>query len=357
MVISTNPKPDLKDFVSLLKNTTDALNTDVSTKEEYFISKAGNKLEGIVCEAMRHIAKGSQFEGTIELISGQRFPDIVANRFYGVEVKSTTQNHWKTTGNSVLESTRVADVERIYMFFGKLAKPVEFRYRPYEECLADIVVTHSPRYLINMNLNDGETIFDKLSLPYDTLRTMENPIRPIVDYYKAQLKDGEELWWMDSGKVSEEAASNIAIRLWNNISAEERNSIAIGAMACFPELFGKHKNKYKRLAVWLVSKYGIVSPSLRDSFTAGGQFNFDFKGVPYKNVPKVFEHLINSAEDVFIYLLNQSNFELSHYWWNARVNDKNKIMTWIELVSEHSKTNKFDPTFILLEKLKGMGLY
>jgi hypothetical protein len=49
-----------------------------------------------------------------------------------------------------LETTRVEDVDRIYMMFGKLNKPVEVRFRPYECCLYEVAVTHSPRYLIDM---------------------------------------------------------------------------------------------------------------------------------------------------------------------------------------------------------------
>jgi hypothetical protein len=37
--------------------------------------------------------------------------------------KTTTKNHWKTTGNSVLEGTRIDSVERIFMLFAKLASP------------------------------------------------------------------------------------------------------------------------------------------------------------------------------------------------------------------------------------------
>ena len=82
---------------------------------------------------MSELAVGTPFEDSIELIGGQKFPDIIAKKFYGIEVKTTTQNHWKTTGNSVLESTRVDNVERIFMLFAKLASPIEFRCRPYEE--------------------------------------------------------------------------------------------------------------------------------------------------------------------------------------------------------------------------------
>jgi hypothetical protein len=154
-------------------------------------------LENVVAEVMTEKAKGTPFENSIELISGQKFPDIIANKFYGVEVKTTKQNHWTTTGNSVLESTRVDGIERIYMLFGKMINPIEFKCRPYEDCLSDVVVTHSPRYLINMDLQAGQTIFDKLDIPYNTLRNFPNPIKPITDYYRQFLKPGEEVWWLD----------------------------------------------------------------------------------------------------------------------------------------------------------------
>ena len=44
---------------------------------------------------MTDLAVGSQFENSIELIEAPL--DIVAKKFYGIEVETTTQNHWKTT--------------------------------------------------------------------------------------------------------------------------------------------------------------------------------------------------------------------------------------------------------------------
>ena len=46
------------------------------------------------------------------------------------------------------------------MLFGKLGgKTAEFKCRPYEDCLSDIAVTHSPRYLINMELTKEQDYF------------------------------------------------------------------------------------------------------------------------------------------------------------------------------------------------------
>ena len=84
-------------------------------------------MEDDVKSALEECAIGTPFENTIEKISGQKFPDIVAAKFYGVEVKSTKENHWTSTGSSILETTRVADVERIYMTFGKLGGKNSFQ--------------------------------------------------------------------------------------------------------------------------------------------------------------------------------------------------------------------------------------
>lgn len=342
MIIAINKKPSLGDFESLLKITTNSLNKDVVTKEDYFASRVGIKLEHDVCERMREFAKGGPFEGTIQLISGQKFPDIITNKYYGVEVKTTTQNHWKTTGNSVLESTRVDDVERIFLLFGKLAKPVEFKYRTYEDCLSEVVVTHSPRYLIDMKLNCGETIFDKISVPYDDLRQMENPISPIVEYYRTQLKEGEELWWIESGNTTDVPANSITIRLWNTLSAIEKNQIRIEALVYFPEIFGNSSKKYNRLALWLVSRHGIVPTSLRDFYTAGGRRDIVVGRVTFRKVPRIFDHIKEYSNNILSFIVVQDIVELAEKWGRKNIRENTKTQVWIDIVSEYAAQGGFN---------------
>ncbi|MFW5852100.1 MAG: hypothetical protein ACOCWB_07750, partial [Bacteroidota bacterium] len=272
-----------------------------------------------------------------ELVGGQKFPDIVAKKYYGIEVKTTTQNHWKTTGNSVLESTRIDQVERVFMLFAKLADPIEFRCRPYEEVLSEVVVTHSPRYLIDMNLEFGKTIFDKIEMPYDILRKKENPIRPIVDYYKSKLKPGEELWWMDAENTSK--ASNIVIRIWNNLSLNEKNELKNRAMIYYPELFGNSSDKFGRLAIWLVTREAVVCPNIRDLFTAGGKSDFLIGKKVYKKVPRIFLNLFENVPSIITILLETPAYELSDYW-ETNTTEKKKILDWISLVADYSKKIK-----------------
>lgn len=334
MVISVNSDSCQIEFNSLLSSTLLELNVHASNPMKKIAELQGRSLEPFVRDVMANVAIGTSFENSIELISGQKFPDIVAKKYYGVEVKTTKQNHWKTTGNSVLESTRIDDVERIYMLFAKLAAPIEFRCRPYEEVLSEVVVTHSPRYLIDMNLENGKTIFDKIKMPYDVLRLKENPIKPIVDYYKTKLKPGEDLWWMDTDNNSK--PSNIIIKIWNNLSQKEKTELINRAMVYFPELFGNRSDKFGRLAIWLVTREAVVCPNVRDLFTAGGRKDYVIGGEVYKNVPRIFLNLFSNTPNVVEIIMQTPASELSEYW-GTKTTERSKVENWIDLVNNHAK--------------------
>lgn len=333
MVVSVNSEPHKSEFSALLNSTIIELNAQAKNTPKKIEQLRGDKLEPYLGNIMSELAVGTVFENSIEVIGGQKFPDVVAKKFYGIEVKTTTQNHWRTTGNSVLESTRVEDVERIFMLFGKLGKPIEFKCRPYEECLSEVVVTHSPRYLIDMNLEEGKTIFDKIQMPYDTLRQQKNPIKSITDYYKSKLKPGQDLWWIQDT----EQASNLVINIWNNLSSNEKQEIKNRAMIYFPEVFSNRGDKFSRLAIWMVTREAVVCPNIRDLFTAGGKDDYLIKNKTYKNIPRIFIKLFENINAVLEVLINSSSIELTEYW-NKKTSENKKIRDWIELVSINSKS-------------------
>ena len=144
MIISSNRKASLEEFSLFLNNTNLFLNELAKNNNDYFLDKNAQKLEIEVFKALVKCSKNTIFENSIELVSSKYFPDIVINKYYGVEVKSS-QKDFKTLGGSILESTRKEDIERIFLVFGKLKTPVEFKARAYEECLYDVAVTHYPR--------------------------------------------------------------------------------------------------------------------------------------------------------------------------------------------------------------------
>jgi hypothetical protein len=331
MIVSVNSDPNRSEFDLLLASTISELNIHAKNPSKKVSTLLGRNLEPFVKDVMTDLAVGTVFENSIELIGGQKFPDIIAKKYYGIEVKTTTQNHWKTTGNSVLESTRVDNVERIFMLFAKLANPIEFRCRPYEECLSEVVVTHSPRYLIDMNLPIGSTIFDKMNTTYDTLRKKDNPLSYVVDHYKSKLKVGEQLWWIDNNNMS-----NLSIKMWKNIDKEKKTEIIIKIMVYFTEIFGNNNTKFERIPAWLVAREGIVTSNIRDLFSSGGKGKIIVGSKTYENIPRIFLNLFDNLSLVIETLKQTSSIELSEYW-GIKTTENKKISDWIELVSEHSK--------------------
>lgn len=323
----------MPEFVSLMRRTDELLNHDALRRPAYYAGRGGNPLEDDVKAALDECAKGTRFENTIEKISGQKFPDIIAAKYYGVEVKSTKENHWTSTGSSILESSRISDVERIFLTFRKLGgTPIEFLSRPYEECLCGIAVTHMPRYLIDMRLKQGETIFDKIGTPYDELRLLDNPIAPVSKYYRSKLKPGESLWW--AGDAADETVS-ATIRLWSQIPIEEKKRYTVYGCVNFPEVFG---GNYDRYALWLTSQ-GVVDPHIRDQFSAGGQEPMLLSDGTIVKFPGVYRRVTHNL-GFFLKIMfqeNTSTFVENPTMDIDTVNER--LMNWADAVSRFSKVD------------------
>ena len=347
MIMSTNREANLEEFKELVNITTSKLNDDAAKRTSYYLTRNAQLLEDDVLEFLEKTAIGTKFAGTIEKISGQRFPDIVAGKYYGVEVKSSKDDNWITLGGSVNESTRVEDVERIFLVFGKLMEPIEFRSRPYEDCLSEVVVTHYPRYKINMNLKHGETIFDKMGTTYDKLRESDDPIGKVVDYYKSQLKEGESLWW--TGKVTKDEQPkemSMKIRLWKTLSPDEKTGLTVTGLALFPELTGNSSTKYENFSLWLVARYGVVSTSTRDSFSAGGQGDIKSKKVTYKNIPRVIMN-INDNKDSIKEIIENTEKSILCETWDVKEIETDRLGQWINMVSKNCKLKNNDIRLVM----------
>jgi len=330
MIISENSQPGMVAFQKLMSDTDQLLNDDAARRQDYYTKRSGKLLEQDVFNALNECAKGTAFQGTILLVSGACFPDIVAKKYYGIEVKSTEKNHWTSIGSSILESTRNQDVKRIFLTFGKLGKPVRFLSRPYEDCLSGIAVTHYPRYQIDMRLAKGETIFDKMGISYDELRLMDNPVTPVSRYYKKQLKPGESLWW---------AADDVdmpvppTIKLWNSLSAWEKEELTAQGYALFPEVLTKgNSKKYNRYALWLVTQKAIVNTNIRDGFSAGGKVLMrTADGIDVK-MPAAFGR-IQKYHELIEHVIDETETEILEDYWEECIED-NRIQQWCNLVAK-----------------------
>lgn len=337
MIISKRTEAEGAAFESLLNGGINLIRSEAEKSSKRFSGQSSSDFEEEVYSSLLISAKNTEFEGTIQLVTGHRFPDIVAKQYYGVEVKITKQDHWRSTGNSVLETTRIEGVERIYLFFGKLIAPPQFKFRKYEECLYDIAVTHSPRYLIDMELNKGNTIFDKMGTEYEVLRNIDDPIKEIVRYFRKISRKGEEPWWMGI-EDDVEATLSPTVTLWSNLPEDKQNLFRNEAMARFPEIFGRSQTKYQNFAAWLAARHGVVDSSLRDRFTAGGQQKIEINGTVYREIPKIFYYLRENAKEIIVLVSSLTEEEVRHYWNIKNYIKKDEVVDkWVQLVIFHSR--------------------
>lgn len=329
-------------FADFMHKTEDCFNQRSKQDPNLYKNVKPTELEKITEGVLKEIAPSTPFDpNEIKLISGHKFPDIVAEKYYGVEVKSTKENKWTSTGSSIVESTRIDDVDNIFMFFGKLGgNPPEFRCRPYQDCLYDIAVTHSPRYLIDMSLRHGETIFDKIGCQYDTLRNSPDAIDKVKQYYKKQAKKhGNQMpWWMNDAETE---PIGVNMRLWNDANSSEHAELRAQMLVLFPEMVN---SKYGNAAMWLAGAKGIIDPSFRDRYSAGGKVII-VDGKPDDKLPRVWKTLSDSFKNVNKYLVDATPIMPYIVEYNPDLlNAENIYEAWMNQIERFLPTQKINGT-------------
>lgn len=326
-VYNNNKQTALQEFDSLMKKTNTYMN-NIALSTDYYIGCDSKLLEKETVIAMKENCKGTSFKPEdIQLVSGQRFPDIVTAKHFGVEVKSTKENKWISTGSSIVESTRIENVDHIYMLFGKLGgKPIEFKCKPYQECLYDIAVTHSPRYLIDMETSQEKTIFSKMGVEYDEFRLSEDPINTVRTYYLKKIKEEKRTampWWIGS-----ETITSPTLRLWSKgaLCQEEQNIYKAQLLILFPTEICN--SEYNRATLWLCIRHSIINTHFRDIFTAGGQVVINGQ-----YCPAIIKRILKIAPTIKKLLFEQSllidikNNNPDLYY------AKNKYAYWVQQIS------------------------
>ena len=181
-----------------------------------------------------------------------------------------------------------------------------------------------------MMLKQGETIFDKMGIPYDTLRKMDNPVAPVSKYYTEHSRPGESLWWAQ-GEV-ESTTSSATIRLWTSLDKEEKEQLTAHGYALFPEIIGPASSKkYNRYALWLASSQGVVNTNVRDSFSAGGKISMALTNHINILMPASFARIKRYRELIRRVINEASPLTLEQYWEVGHV-ENNRVEQWCNLV-------------------------
>lgn len=282
--------------------------------------------EEIVAEYIRRTID----EKALYIKGSSRFPDIGVPPF-GVEVKFTKADKWGSTGNSILESSRWPDVNSIYVIFLKAGGIPDISIRPYEDVMTEIVVTHSPRYMIDMRATTS--IFQKMRVSYDEFRS-NDPIGKAKKYYSEIVKkSGGCVWWLDERKG--ESAPPV-LRMYGDISADEKRDLIVELMALFPELIREEASptKYDRATLFLVSRHNVLNRSLRDMFSAGGRRVIPVDGKEIE-VSRAIGKLYELAENIKTYICSAEDEILGDCWNHDVTNmgEKERIDHYKSLLS------------------------
>jgi len=231
----------------------------------------------------------------VKLHSGRKFPDIVFEETeFGVEIK-TAQKGWSCLGNSVAASTLVDGVSDIYLLFGSGEKQFEARFARYEDCVKSVEVTHSPRYVLDMDLDPSASYLKGIGHTLSEMLSMDDPIGCVVEEARRNLKPGERVWW-----ISEQHSTPLKLVTWESLDSERKSELISSAFAFFPGAVLKHpRAEYTDFVLWLIQRKAVFCSSVRDNFSAGGRVNeLEVGGLIVDEAPKVLGMLRSHLNEI-----------------------------------------------------------
>lgn len=253
--------------------------------------------------------------------SAQKFPDFVLEDLsdgekIGVEVKKTDAAKWEVIGGSIYESLK-NDIEDTYVLMAKLGgdKP-EVRLRKYEECIDDLKVTHSPRFYLNLDLEEGEDYLtrndakDLLELSGDELN---RKIRKL-------LRTQKSTWWSEGKTVA-----------FSDLPQEEKGIHLNEGIALFPEVF---RGDYRKFTPWLVYSCFVWCGNVRDIFSAGGNKYVEDMHI---YVSAIMYRALQNAENIRQRIVEMTEDEQIKFWGVSAEDISERIDKWLQLFEDNLK--------------------
>lgn len=263
----------------------------------------------------------------------QAFPDIAMGE-YGVEVKFTTADTWRSIANSVLETQRVDGVKYIYVVFGKMGGTPEVRWGEYEQSVVHVRTSHVPRFEVEIVRDKSEareSLFEQMGIRYDDFRKLDmHEKMKYVRAYARKIHPDGRLWWIED-KESEHTLP-IQARLYTNLTSEEKTHLRAEAALVCPAIVksGRDHKKYDDVVLYLLTYHGVLCHQARDLFSAGSVANpkNDDAGSRYiERALKLIEGEMQKAA------LEMDDAIFVEYWGES-VPPQKRIARWLEKADE-----------------------
>jgi hypothetical protein len=230
--------------------------------------KNAKQFESRVREAVRDTIPDPAIEIDFEP-HPQAFPDIAVGE-YGVEVKFTVNDEWRTVANSVLETNRIESVKFVYIMFGKMGGEPDVQWGEYEKSVMHVRTSHVPRF--EVQIGAPKSLFEIMGISYDEFRELEmhDKMRHIRDYARKRLKEGERLWWLEDAP-GEDHSLPIEVRLFTELQDEDKVRLRAEAILLCPQIVkpSRAPHKYDDVALYMLTYHGVLCHQTRDMFSAG----------------------------------------------------------------------------------------
>lgn len=303
------------DIETILHKIKDKIESMDPIDPKYLVSN-GNKngfeeLVPLVAEEIKNeINNPMIFDYKVHL--GHHFPDMdltVENNTFGLELKSRKNGSWNTNGNSIFESISDYDYEEIYLLFGTKQSDrnrLLVRFKEYWKVTSSISVTHSPRFIINMD--SEESVFSNAKEYYDLKNsTQEEKINFIQNYLRNHTEGAR--WYIQS-----DSSNTITPIPISSLDCERKNQLLAEILILFPhDILKQPQATYSRSHEYLISQYFYYSSSFRDHFSASGKCY-----ILENRLPRIIQKFVSLSEDIRDLLNSASNeFKKQAYiLWN-----------------------------------------
>lgn len=299
------------------KLTAEAQNEPFSTSIQF-----ENRVREVAQEVMKDSKVAIDFDP-----HPQAFPDIAIGEF-GIEVKFTTNDTWRSVANSVLETNRIHEVKKIYLVFGKMGGAPEVKWGEYDKSVMHVRTSHVPRF--EVELFAEHSLFEKMGISYDEFRQlpMDEKMLHIRAYARSRLKPGERMWWLEDTPDEPGHTLPIQARLYTKLPVEEKTKLRAEAVLLCPKIVesGRSRDKYDDAVLYLLTYHGVLCHQARDLFSAGSVANpnNDNEGGIY------IERALKLLEPEMMAAANRLEDAVFVEYWGESVAPEERIAQWLK---------------------------
>jgi hypothetical protein len=312
------------DFEQLLERLCSRLNAECAETGIFAGSKPfENRVREVIGELL------SRFQISVDFSPHPYiFPDIVIGN-YGIEVKFTANDTWRSVANSVFESFRDEGVKHVYVVFGKMGGTPCVRWTRYEDAVMHVRTSHVPRF--ELDLDAKESLFKKFGVTYEQFSALseEGRMEYVREYARGRLKPGERLWWLEESPEDQHTLP-MQVQLFSNLDVQEKRRMRAEASLLCPQIVGSSRNrsKYRDPVLFLLTYHGILAT--RDAFSAGSVAGPARGGIYVQRaLQQIQGEMLAAAE-----YMEDALFE---EYWGLSVSPRERILKWLRMADRYAR--------------------